>query len=336
MRADGRHVYQKLPKPFRALLALLATLLPAITTGQPAYPNHPIRMIVPFAAGGTSDVLARIIGPPLGEILGQPIIIQNRAGASGNIGMDAAAKALPDGYTIFLGNIGTIAINPAIFRELSVNPARDFTPVTLVADVAHALVVNPNVPVKSVAELIAWAKANPGVLNFATTGSGSLSHLEMEQFRRSANLDVVHIPYKGGAGPALTGMLGGETHALFVTLASGIGYVQSGRLRALGISTPRRIAALPDVPTMAEAGFPDMISGSWQGIFVPAGTPRPIVDRLHAAIVATLAMAETNQRLIASEVTVVTSGTPDEFAAFVNAEILRWSKVVKESGATLE
>ncbi len=323
--------------PIRAAVVSLAlTLLPAFALGQSTYPNRPIRMIVPFAAGGSSDVVARIISPRLAEILGQSIVIENRAGASGNIAMDAAAKAAPDGYTIFLGNIGTIAINPAIFRNLSVNPARDFTAVTLVADVPHLLVANPGVPAKSVAELIAYAKANPGVLNFASTGSGSLSHLELEQFRKSANVDVVHIPYKGGAGPAVTGMLGGETHAMFVTQAPVIGFVKAGKLKALGIATPKRSDAFPDVPTMAEAGIAGMVSGSWQGIFVPAGTPRPIVDKLHAAIVETLGSAETRQRLVDSGVSVETSKTPDDFTAFVNAEIVRWGRVAKESGATVD
>lgn len=317
-----------------ASLALM--LLPMPASGQAPYPNRPIRMIIPFAAGGSSDVVARIISPRLGEILGQSIVIENRGGASGNIAMDAAARAAPDGYTIFLGNIGTIAINPAIFRTLSVNPARDFTAVTLIADVAHLLVASPTVPAKTAVELIAFAKANPGVINFASTGSGSLSHLELEQFRKSAGIDIVHIPYKGGAGPAVAGMLGGETHAMFVTIAPVMGSIRAGRLRALGIATPKRSGAFPDVPTMAEAGIADMVSGAWQGIFVPSGTPRAIVDKLYAAVIETLGSAEMRQRFIDSGVSVETSKTPDDFATFVNAEIVRWGRVAKESGATVD
>jgi tripartite-type tricarboxylate transporter receptor subunit TctC len=321
---------------FAAVLATALALLPAPASAQASYPNRAIRMIVPFAAGGASDVIARIIGPRLGEVLGQSIVIENRAGASGNIGMELAAKAPPDGYTIYLGNIGTIAINPAIFRNLPVNPVQDFVAVTQVADVASILVANPGVPANNVAELIAYARANAGVLNFASTGSGALSRLEMEQLRRYGNLDVVHIPYKGGAGPAVIGLLGGETHVMFVTLASVMTNIQAGKLKPLAISTARRIDALPHVPTMRESGFPEMVSGSWQGVFVPAGTPRPIVDRLHAAIVATIASPDVRQRLIDSGVAVETSRTPDDFAAFVAAESIRWSRVAKEAGATVD
>ena len=323
--------------PIRAALALLAlALLPAHAWCQLAYPTRPIRMIVPFAPGGASDVVARIISPKLGEILGQSIVIDNRAGASGNIGMDAAARAAPDGYTIFLGNIGTIAINPAIFRDLTVNPRQDFTAVTQVVDVPSVLIANSTVPVNSVAELIAFGKANPGTLNFASTGSGALSRLEMEQLRKAANLDVVHIPYKGGAGPAVTGMLGGEIHVMFVTLASVTSQIQAGKLKALGISTAKRLDALPQVPTMAESGFPEMVSGAWQGVFVPAGTPRAIVDKLHAALVTALGSPETRQRLAAAAAPAVTSRTPEEFAAFVDAEVTRWGKVARDARATVD
>jgi tripartite-type tricarboxylate transporter receptor subunit TctC len=318
------------------LVALALLLSSAPCFAQDAYPKRPIRMIVPFAPGGTSDVLARILAPKLSDVLGQQIVVENRAGASGNIGTEAAAKAAPDGYTIYLGNIGTIAINPAIFGNLSVNPVKDLIPVTLVADVPNLLIVTPSVAATNVAELVAYAKANPGVLNFASTGSGSLSRLEMEQFRKVAVIDVVHIPYKGGAGPALTGMLGGETHAMFVTVASALSFVQAGRLKALGISSTKRIDTLPQVPTMVEAGFAGMVSGSWQGVFVPAGTPRPIVDKLHSALLAALGSAEIREKLVASGVPVVTSRTPDEFAAFVGAEVVRWGEVAKDSGATVD
>jgi tripartite-type tricarboxylate transporter receptor subunit TctC len=322
---------------FRAGAALLiAALLALPAAAQSGYPDRPIRLIVPFAAGGTSDVLARILQQGLAERLGQPVVIQNRAGASGNIGMDAAARSAPDGYTVFLGNIGAIAINPAVFRDMAISPGRDFIAITEAVDVAHALVVTPTLPVKTIAELVAYGKANPGVLNFGSTGSGSLSHLELEEFRRAAGIDIVHVPYKGGAGPAANALIAGEVHAMYATLSSVLGHIQSGRLRALGISTPKRIDALPQVPTMAEAGFPGMTGGSWQGFFVPADTPRPIVDRLHAAVVAALTTPETAQRLTNAGMTVVTSRSPEAFAAYVNAEIARWGKVVRESGATVD
>jgi tripartite-type tricarboxylate transporter receptor subunit TctC len=318
------------------LLAFAVMMLPPLVSAQAAYPSRTVRMIVPFAPGGASDVIARVLAGGLGEALGQQIVVENRSGASGNIGMEAAAGAPPDGHTIFLGNIGTMAINPAIFRSMSVNPVKDFVAVTQVADVPSILVAQPDLPANTVAELIALAKAQPGVLNFASTGSGALSRLEMEQFRRVTGVDVVHVPYKGGAGPAVTGMLGGETHVMFVTLPSAISLLKAGRLKPLGVSTVRRIDAFPEVPTMTESGFPEMVSGSWQGVFVPAGTPRPVVRKLHAALIATLGAPETVQRLAGSGVWVVTSKSPDEFAAFVEAEAVRWSKVARESGATVD
>src|SRR5436190_5341867 len=319
-----------------AALALGLVLFSELASGQTGYPNKPIKMIVPFAPGGASDFVARIISPKLGEALGTSIVIENKAGASGNIGMDAAAKAAADGYTIYLGNIGTIAINPAVFRDLSVNPQKDFIAVTIVADVPSILIANPSVPANTVGELVALAKAKPGELNFASPGSSTLNRLEMEQFMKLAGVKIVHIPYKGGAGPAVTGMLGGETQVMFVTLSSAISFVQAGRLKPLGISTTKRIDALPQVPTMIEAGFPDMVSSSWQGVFVPAGTPRPIVEKLHAALLSTMESPEVKQRFAGGGVDVMTSKTPEDFTGFVAAETARWGKVAKESGATVD
>ncbi len=318
------------------MLALLLALLPAQAFGQASYPNHPIRMIVPFAPGGASDFVARIIAPKLSDLLGAQIIVDNRPGASGNIGMETAAKAPADGYTIYLGNIGTIAINPAVFANLAVNPAQDFVAITLVADVPSILVANPDVPVNSVAELVTLARSKPGELNFASPGSSTLNRLEMEQFMKLANLKLVHIPYKGGAGPAVLGLLGGETQVMFVTLSSAISFVEAGKLRALGITTAKRIDALPRVPTLTEAGYPEMISSSWQGVFVPTGTSRVIVDKLQGALLATLASPEVRQRFAGGGVNVVTSRTPEEFRNFVVSEIARWGKVAKESGATID
>ena len=299
-----------------ALLALVLVLCPALAFGQASYPNRPVRMIVPFAPGGASDFVARIISPKFSELLGQQIVVDNRPGAS--------------------GNIGTIAINPAIFPNLSVNPQKDLIPITEVADVPSILVANSGVPANSVAELVALAKSKPGELNFASPGSSTLNRLEMEHFMKLANLKIVHIPYKGGAGPAVIGLLGGETQVMFVTLSSAISFIQAGKLKALGISTAKRIDALPQVPTMAEAGYPEMVSSSWQGVFVPAGTPRPIVEKLHAALLATLDSPEIRQRFAGGGVNVVTSKTPEDFVSFVGVESTRWGKVAKESGATID
>jgi tripartite-type tricarboxylate transporter receptor subunit TctC len=315
-------------------LALLLVSMPCL--GQDAYPNRPIRMIVPFAPGGASDFVGRIISAKLGDVLRQQIVVDNRPGASGNIGMAAAAKAAADGYTIYLGNIGTIAINPAIFQNLPVDPQKDFVAITLVAEVPSILIANPDLPASTVAELVALAKSKPGELNFGSPGSSTLNRLEMEWFMKIAALDLVHIPYKGGAGPAVTGMLRGETQIMFVTLPSAISFVQAGRLKPLAILTTHRIETLPRVPTLVEAGYPDMVSSSWQGVFVPAGTPHPIVEKLHAALVATMDAPEIKKRFADGGVDVVISRTPEDFASFVRAETNRWGKVARDSGATVD
>jgi tripartite-type tricarboxylate transporter receptor subunit TctC len=316
-------------------VALVLALFPAAALAQ-AYPNRPIKMIVPFAPGGASDFVARIITPKLGELLGQQVVIDNRAGASGNIGLEAAAKAPPDGYTIFLGNIGTIAINPGVFRNMPVDTQKDLIGVTLVAEVPSILVTNPEVGVSTVSELVTLARAKPGELNFASPGPASMNRLEMERFMKFANLKIVHIPYNGGAGPAVTGLLGGETQLMFVTLSSALTFVQAGRLKALGISTAGRIDSLPQVPTMVESGYPEMVSSSWQGVFVPAGTPRPIVDKLLAALHTTFETPDIKQRLSVGGAIVVLSKTPEEFASFVSAEVARWGKAARESGAQVD
>ena len=316
------------------LFAVLLSLLPSVAFSQ--YPNKPIRMIVPFAPGGASDFVGRILQPRMSELLGQQIVVENRAGASGNIGMDAAAKAAPDGYTIYLGNIGTVALNPAVFTKLSVVPTRDFIAITQVVDVPGVLVVNPELQAKTVAEVIAIAKAYPGKLNYGSPGSGSQNRLEMEVFRKvTGGLDMVHVPYKGGAGPAVAGLAGGETHLMFVTASSAMTFVKNGRVRLIAVTSAKRLPAFPDTPTMAEAGYPQLTSGSWQGIFVPAGTPRDVVDKLYGATIETMKTPEVQQRLANGGVEVVTSA-PGEFAKFVQRETERWGRAVKEAGATAD
>jgi tripartite-type tricarboxylate transporter receptor subunit TctC len=318
----------------KLLCLLVALVVPTIAWGQ--YPNKAIRMIVPFAPGGASDFVARILQPRLTELLGQQVIVENRAGASGNIGMDAAAKSSPDGYTVYLGNVGTVALNPAVFPKLTVTPTKDFVAITQVVDVPGVLVVNPELQAKTVKEIVAIAKAYPGKLNYASPGAGSQNRLEMEVFRKVAgNLDMVHVPYKGGAGPAVTGLVGGETHLMFVTASSAMNHVKSGRIRLIAVTSAKRLEAFPDAPTMAESGFPELTSGSWQGIFVPTGTPKEVVDKLYGAIMETMKTAEVRQRLSNGGVEVVTSA-PGEFAQFVAKETERWGKAVKEAGATAE
>jgi tripartite-type tricarboxylate transporter receptor subunit TctC len=291
-------------------------------------------MIVPFAPGGASDFVGRIMQPRLAELLGQPIVIENRGGAAGTIGMEVAAKSAPDGYTIVLGNVGSTAINPGVFTSLAINNLRDFIPVTQVVDVPGVLIVHPSVPASTVKELVAYVKANPGKLNYASPGSGSQNRLEMEILRGAAGgLDMVHVPYKGGAGPAVTGLVAGETQMMFSTVSSAMGHIKAGRLRALAMTSPRRIKELPDVPTMRESGYADGSSGSWQGVLVPAGTPRAVVDRLFEACVQTMKTPEVIERLAKGGAEAVTSASPKAFADFIAAETQRWGKVARESGA---
>jgi tripartite-type tricarboxylate transporter receptor subunit TctC len=315
--------------------ALLCLLLSVSATAQD-YPNRPVHMIIPFAPGGASDFVGRILQPDLEKGLGQAIVIDNRPGASGNIGMSAAAHAAPDGYTIYLGNIGTVAINPGVFAKLDVHPLKELIAVTQVVDVPGVLVANPAFPPSTVKEFIAYARANPGKVNYASPGSGSQNRLEMERLRKSAGLDMVHVPYKGGAGPAVAALVAGETHLMFVTASSAMPMIKAGRLKVLAVTAPRRLEPLPDVPTMTEAGFPGFESGSWQGLFVPAGTPKAIVDKLYAVAARTMQQQEVRERLARGGVEVVTSASPAAFADFVAKESERWGRAAREAGATVD
>ncbi len=315
--------------------AFLISLFPVLAFAQ-GYPSRPVRMIIPFAPGGASDFVGRIMQPRLGELLGQPIVVENRAGASGNIGVEAAARSAPDGYTLFLGNIGTIAVNPAVFPKLAVNPLTDLVAVIQVVDVPSVLVANGAFSANSVKELVALAKASPGKLNYGSPGSGSVNRLEMELLRMAEGLDMVHVPYKGGAGPAVAGLMGGETHVMFTTAASAIGQVRGGKLKLLAVTSPRRMEQAPSAPTMMESGYPDFVTGSWQGMFVPAGTPREVVDKLFKAIQQTMSAPEVGERLKNGGAEVVTSQNPAAFTEFVAAETRRWSRVVRESNATVD
>jgi tripartite-type tricarboxylate transporter receptor subunit TctC len=322
-----------------AIAAFCAALSLAGSTAwaQQNYPHKLIRIIVPFGPGGASDFTARIISPALAEELKQSVIIENKGGAAGNIGMELAAKAAPDGYTIFLGNVGATAINPSLFGDvLKVKPEQDFIAVTKVADVADVLVVNPNVPVSSVDEFISYAAKRKGELNFASPGSGSQNRLEMEYLMKEAKISMVHVPYKGGAGPAMADLLGGQTQVMFTTLPSAIGFIKAGRVRALGITTAERIPELPSVKTLIEQGFPTMVSSSWQGIFVPRGTPEPIVDKLFATFKKVMAQKSVQEKLAVGGVMAATNASPQEFSNFHKAELTRWAKVVRDSNITVD
>jgi tripartite-type tricarboxylate transporter receptor subunit TctC len=316
---------------------LLAAFLLFFGCAHAQYPNKPVKMIIPFAPGGASDLVGRIFQPRLSEVLGQQVVVENRAGASGNIGLEAAAKSPPDGYTIFLGNVGTVAINVGVFPKLPVTPTKDFIAVTQVVDVPGALVAHPSFQPNTIKELIAQAKAHPGKINYASPGSGSQNRLEMEILRKAGGgLDMVHIPYKGGAGPAVTGLIAAETHIMFTTVSSAMGHILNGRLKALAVVSSKRLAQLPNVPTMIEEGYPDATSGSWQGVFVPVGTPKDVVDRLYAGVQQTMKSPDVIDRLAKNGVDVVLSPSSAAFSAYVAAETTRWTRVAKESGATVD
>jgi tripartite-type tricarboxylate transporter receptor subunit TctC len=324
----------------RAVLAGLSAALvgastPALAQEDPAkYPSQPIRMIVPFAPGGASDFAARLIQPGMSEFLGQQIVIENRAGAAGNVGMDVAARGAPDGYTIFLGNVGTVSINPSLFDSLTVKPDRDFIPITLVAETPGLMVANPKFPPNNAKELVEYVRSQPpGKVNFASPGSGSLNRLEMELFRKNAGLDMTHVPYKGGAGPAVADVVGGHVEVMFVTISSAIKHVEAGRLKALGVTAPKRVVALSNVPTMLEQGFPENIASSWQGVLVPANTPRPIVDKLFEAVQHAMKDETVKKRMEDAGVFPVTSNSPEEFKAYLEKESAKWAKVIKDTGA---
>jgi tripartite-type tricarboxylate transporter receptor subunit TctC len=318
----------------KRLFIFLLVLFPVMAFSQ-GYPNRPLRMVVPFAPGGASDFVGRILQPRMSELLGQQVVVENRGGAAGNIGVEAAARSAPDGYTFLLGNIGSIAINPSVFPNLPVLPTKDLIAVSQVVDVPSVLVAHPSFAPNTIKEVIDYARANPGKLNYASPGSGSQNRLEMEILRKLAGgLDMVHVPYKAGAGPALTGLVGGETHLMFVTASSAVGHVRSGRLKALAVSTPKRMEQFPSAATTEEQGYPELRASSWQGIFLPLGTPKDIVERLHAIALQTMSSPEVVQRLSNGGVIVTTSASPAVFTEFVAAETQRWARVVKDSGAT--
>ena len=314
-----------------AAASIGAALLPTAFAAD-NFPTKPITMVVPFVAGGTTDILARIVGQALGEELGQPVVIDNRAGAGGNIGGQFAARSAPDGYTLFMGTVGTNSINEWLYKKMPFSPNKDFAPLTRVANVPNLLVANPQQPFKTVKELIAYAQANPGKVNFGSSGSGSSIHLSGELFKMMAKVDMVHIPYKGSA-PAVTDLLGNQIAIMFDNMPSAIQHVRSGKLRPIAVTTAKRSPELPDVPTVAEAGVPGYEATSWFGLFTPAKTPAAVQAKLHAAIIKVLQKPDVIKKIGDQGGEVVTE-SPAAFAKFIAAENEKWKKVVKTSGAT--
>ena len=317
-----------------AVAALGAAALTPSAAHAQAYPTKPITIIVPFSAGGTTDILARVVGLHMGATLGQPVIVDNRAGAGGNIGGQTAARANADGYTIFMGTVGTHAINQSLYKKMPFDPIKDFAPLSRVAMVPNLLVANPNQPYRNVKELIAYAKANPGKVNFASAGNGSSIHLSGELFKQMTGVDMQHVPYKGSA-PAVADLLGGQTSIMFDNMPSAIPHVKGGKLRALAVTTAKRSPALPDVPTIAESGVPGYEATSWFGLLAPAGTPPAVVGQLNAAILKALADPEVKKKL-AEQGAEAHGETPAQFAAFIQSETAKWGKVVQASGASLD
>ena len=318
------------------MLAGIATMAFAAIAGAqtPSYPTKPIRLVVPFPAGGATDILARAVAQKLTEAWGQAVVVDNRPGAGGNIGSELVAKAAPDGYTLEMGTVGTHAINASLYAKMPYDHVKDFAPVILVAGVPNVLVVNPSVPANSVQELVAYAKANPGKLNFASSGSGTSIHLSGELFKVMAGVQMTHIPYKGSA-QALQDLIGGQVQLMFDNLPPSLPQIKSGKLRALGVTTAARSAALPDTPTIAESGLPGFEASSWFGVLAPAGTSPVIIAKLNAEIAKWLATPEAKEKLVAIGANIA-GGTSEDFARHIAAETLKWAKVVKDSGAKVD
>lgn len=315
-------------KPFTArLLIAAAALATTLIHAQTAYPVRPIRIIVPFTPGGSTDILARSIGLELTKAWGQPVIIDNVPGAGGSVGADKVAKALPDGYTLLMGHIGTLAVNPSLYPALPYDPVKSFAPVAWVARVPNVLVVNPQVKASSVKELVALAKAHPGQLNYGSGGNGSAANLATEYFKLQTGASILHIPYRGTA-PAVTDLMGGQIQVLFTGAPAVLGQIKNGQLRALAVSSPQRLAALPDLPTVAETGYKDFEADQWYGVVAPAGTPREIAGKLNAQINQSLGSPELKTRLT-SEGAIATPTTPEAFGQLIAREIARWKPVIQ-------
>ncbi len=316
------------------LAATLITMLSACAVWAQSYPARPVRMIVPYPPGGPTDILSRIFGQKLAEQLGRQIVIDNRGGAGAIIGTELAARAAPDGYTLLMGTNGLLSINPNMYARLPYDPVRDFAPVSLVASAPSILVVHPSVPARSVKELIALAKSRPGQLNYASGGIGTSPHLSGELFKSMAAVNLVHVPYKGG-GPALAGTAAGQVEIFFPGIMEALPLVRDGKLAGIAVTTIKRSAVIPDMPTIAETGLPGFDSGNWYGILVPARTPREIIARLHAATVQTLLAPDTRKRVQEVGADPISS-SPEEFAAHISGEIARMGKVIRSAGIRAE
>ncbi|MGE5093919.1 MAG: Bug family tripartite tricarboxylate transporter substrate binding protein [Betaproteobacteria bacterium] len=316
---------------FLLALAAAGALAVALPASAQTYPSKPIHFVVPYPAGGPLDTVARLLGSKVSESVRQPVIVENKPGAGGNIGADSVAKSAPDGYTILMGAVATHAINPTLYASIPYDAVRDFIPITQVASTPNVLVVNPAIPANNVREFIAYAKANPGKLNFGSGSTGSAGHLAGELFDTMAGVKMVHVPYKG-AGPAMQDLIGGQIQLMFDNLASSLGQIKAGRVKPLAVTTAKRSALAPDLPTISESGLPGFDISTWFGIFVPAKTPQPVVDRLYAEFTRALALPEVREAMLKLGAEPV-GNKPEEFAAYIRSEADKYAKLIKASGA---
>lgn len=322
-------------KAFKILSAMaMASLCFTSPAQADTYPSQAIRLVVPYAAGGTSDTIARLLSDRMASALKVPVVVENRAGAGGNIGTEQVARAKPDGYTILMGVVATHGINASLYKNIGYDPVKDFEPVTLIASTPSVVLVHPSVPANSVQELIDYAKKNPGKLNVGSSGNGSSHHLAGELFKSMTGVDMMHIPYKGTAA-AQVDLIAGEIQVLIDTLPGAMPHLKSGKVRALAVTSPERDPALPDLPTVAEAGVPGYEVGSWYGLLFPAGTPKDIVQRMNSVVVEIVNTPEIKQRLIDNGAKPV-ANTPEEFAAHIKSELKKWAEVIRTAGAAVD
>lgn len=329
-----REVLKEMPI-FKTLLCATAILFAGVAgTQAQTYPNRAITLVIPFAPGGSTSIVGRGVADKMGELLGEKVVVDNRPGAGGTVGTKGVAKSEPDGYTLVLGYTGTLAIGPSLYKNVGYDPRKDFAPKGMIGNAPNSLVVNPSFPAKTVAELIAYAKANPGKVNFGSAGAGTASHITGEYFARAAGITLVHVPYKG-TGPAMTDLLGGHIPMAFAPIPASHANIAAGTLRGLAVTSTTRSSLLPDVPTIAESALPGFDASLYYGLAAPAGTPRPIIDKLNKALREALA-SDVVKKQLALDGTEITAGTPEDYADFIDKDEKKWAGLVKASGVEQE
>lgn len=337
--ASRRNAVRTRPAFAAGILASIVASLPLSAAGQSAdsFPTRPVKIIVPYQPGGATDIIARIVAAKLIESLGQSILVENRPGASGNLALEAVAKAPADGYTLFVGNVSTNAINENTFaHQLQIKPSRDLTGIAKLVEIPHIIATTASFPANSVAELIALAKKDPGKINYASAGLGSYPHLDMEKLQRAAGIKLTHIPYKGGAGQMIPAIISGEAPVSFLNLSSALPHIRSGRMKAIATTASSRVAELPNVPTMAEQGFPGIGTNAWQGMFAPAATPKPIIAKIYRSVAAILSNPEMKERLSKQMLDVTLSPSPAQFQQLVEKETHAWGDFLREAKIKIE